>query len=667
MWYVYDNDFYGVTFSNPFKTKGKPVSGGQLPKFSLGGEYGKDGKFITKNVKFDIESQTKFGVTLKYEGGKTAHMDKSTLKKGASTIVGMSEQWKDQTMVQGFNYANPAFNRKAKPTLYSLERDLKSGNLSSGYSVPPALTHPGFDSEEDRAKKILAINKAGLESRRKVRQSEKIKYVSQSFGTNPNVDIANRIRKDIGLRPITYKTVRKGKGRYTPTVGVWDSTGKYLGDKSPEGFLTDHYKKESVVDWAKDYGLKMKEDDTIKVRGRERTQLVYSRSGGKIIGRSIVDITKIKEVKAKTKPQKTVVLYDRFQRERDVKKEKYQKFYTPLESEDQAEYDLLDKKIKGLISKHEKSIASKHTSFKRIKLRGHYQTARAKSYEKSIELDKKAIVKIKLENKKDIDRMADIKENQEMAKYRYYTISSDDFVDMQKHKDTLIDVIESRRSNQQSIIDTLNLTTSTIKKESRIKRLIPTLESTHDKLDTKKDILKSDIMSYNWRPHISKTYFGSDKIQGESHVGVVIDDIGGIRDNFWAQDVRKLVKKTKLYEGGLKEKITEKEKQYKDIVIAEDDSLVETYNKKQSKEMKLAEKVYLERSLTETMKQREEIDKKRKEKEYYDIQNVQAAIVRTPTNVRGRQSLKTFSQTRRSNLTKKRTRGGRNTLGGLVI
>ena len=249
--------------------------------------------------------------------------------------------------------------------------------------------------------------------------------------------------------------------------------------------------------------------------------------------------------------------------------------------------------------------------------------------------------------------------------YNYYGISDDSFESYEGYKQNLLSTIGGRRANQETIIKQLGIEEDTIDKKDRSGSLIPELEKTNELLDEKATGLKDKIDTYDWRGKIAKESFGSDKITGDSHVGHVLQSYGGeVRgDAYYAQDVGKLIRKTKRYERQLEQQIEDKSKEVEGIKLDKTDSLVEFYNAKSNKEYGEASQEYLEKSLKLTQEEREELEKARQS---HGWATNQSAVRRSgPRTSRGRPSLKDVSKRRRYR--NRRTRGGKDTLGGLVV
>jgi len=249
--------------------------------------------------------------------------------------------------------------------------------------------------------------------------------------------------------------------------------------------------------------------------------------------------------------------------------------------------------------------------------------------------------------------------------YNYYGISDDSFESYEGYKQNLLSTISGRRSNQEEIIKQLELDTDTIDKKDRTKNKIPTLEKTNETLDTHATELKDKIDDYDWQGKIAQESFGSDTITGDSHVGHVLQSYGGeVRGStYYAQDVGKLIRKTKRYERQLERQIEEKSKEVEGIKLDKTEPLVEFYNDKSNKEYGEASQEYLEKSLKLTQEEREELEKARRA---HAFGTGQPAVRRGGSRKsRGKPSLKDVSKRRRYR--NRRTRGGKDTLGGLVV
>jgi len=251
--------------------------------------------------------------------------------------------------------------------------------------------------------------------------------------------------------------------------------------------------------------------------------------------------------------------------------------------------------------------------------------------------------------------------------HNYYGITDDDFSAFKEHKDYLLGDISYRRSNQKEIIDRLKLDAKTIEQKDRSESIIPTLESDIDTLDTKSTVIKKQLGEYDWQKNISQDAFGTDTIQGESHVSGVLDSYGGqVRGgNYYTQDVGNLVRKTKAYESELETEIKQQTSEIESIEPDETESLVEYFNDKSTKENAIASKDYLSKSLELTKEDRIKLEKARNASAFNA--NQQATIARPKkTRSRGKPSLRQ-SSSQGGQYKNTRTRGGQNNLGGLVI
>jgi hypothetical protein len=251
--------------------------------------------------------------------------------------------------------------------------------------------------------------------------------------------------------------------------------------------------------------------------------------------------------------------------------------------------------------------------------------------------------------------------------HNYYGVTDDDFSAFKEHKDYLLGDISYRRSNQKEIIDRLKLDAKTIEQKDRSDNIIPVLESDIDTLDTKSTVIKKQLGEYDWQKNISQDAFGTDTIQGESHVSGVLDSYGGqVRGgNYYAQDIGNLVRKTKAYESELETKIKQQTSQIESIEPDETESLVEYFNDKSTKENTIASKNYLSKSLELTKEDRIKLEKARNASAFNA--NQQATIAKPKkTRSRGKPSLRRPSS-QGGQYKNTRTRGGQNNLGGLVI
>jgi len=250
--------------------------------------------------------------------------------------------------------------------------------------------------------------------------------------------------------------------------------------------------------------------------------------------------------------------------------------------------------------------------------------------------------------------------------YNYYAVGDEDFAAFKEHKDYLLGDISYRRSNQKEIIDRLKLDAKTIEQKDRSKSIIPTLESDIDTLDTKSTVIKKQLGEHDWQKGISQDAFGTDTIQGESHVSGVLDSYGGqVRGgNYYVQDVGHLIKNTKEYESELKTEIKQHTSQIESIEPDENDSLVDYFNDKSTKENAIASKDYLTKSLELTKEDRIKLERARDASAYGE--NQQSTRAR-PKQSRGKPNPRKRSSQGGSQYKNTRTRGGQNNLGGLVI
>ena len=210
---------------------------------------------------------------------------------------------------------------------------------------------------------------------------------------------------------------------------------------------------------------------------------------------------------------------------------------------------------------------------------------------------------------------------------------------------------------------------------------------------------------------VSKAWFGSPTIEGDSFVGHVNQQMGGIRGGaYWVQDVRKLLRKTKEHEVTMKEKIDDRKTKLIELQLEQsrldeahrslrpeittavekgvkhgsggvDDALQKRlvsssqtlYDTNELVAITKTEQEYLEKSLKKTIEEREELEKQRKVREYNQLQgNVgSGSPKRSGYSSPGRPSLKQVSRTStgssgiNTQQSKKRARR-KEGLGGLV-
>jgi len=253
----------------------------------------------------------------------------------------------------------------------------------------------------------------------------------------------------------------------------------------------------------------------------------------------------------------------------------------------------------------------------------------------------------------------------EVEEYQYYSVLDSDFASYKDYKQNVISAIDDRRINQQFVIDSMNSDTETVDDKDRSASLIPTLETTYTNLDDKASVLKDEVGEYDWQKKISQEQFGTDTIQGDSHISHVLDSYGGqVRGgSYYSQDVGKLVKRSKSYEDSLESTIKQKQKDIDSIELDTTEDLTDYYTDKTDKEYEIANKDYLSKSLALTKEDRAELEYQRRSQGMGNNQEAQQYKV---SSSRGRPSLKQKSQSS-GQYKNKRTRGGRNNLGGLVI
>ena len=617
---------------NPFDLshKYKPIySNKELPQFSITGSWADSGKWNNQGVSFSItqrpdtknvvvtpqgkklkQIENKTGIyttsewmnpeTMKKETKVGGWIHKDTLKKGADTLLGMNKQV-DQfgNVVRGDNYANPDFYAYEKgQEKKKIQHDLyeKTGGLlgvkkpkSVGTNKPNTESKPGPGGTTTDS-----TNYGESATSDRVTKISVGRMVSSlaSMRRNPNLPIANEIRKNLGMKELYAHAPWRRKGRYSPARWVVSTKrrsksrgyrSQHIDAESPEQFLTSFYKQQAVVDWGKEQGLKLDETDTGKFRTGSYAVGQYwtHNSNRRLVGYG--EKTTYRTGAPENKDQITQVLYNKLSNKAGEKKRKYETYY---------------------------------------------------------------------------------KTDPEIENFYYYGITDKSFESYEKYKQDLISGIDTRRTNQEYIITDLGIDVKTVEKKDRSKKLIPTLEATTETLDDKASVLKDEISDYDWQKKISQETFGTDTIQGDSHVGHVLDSYGGkIRGgDYYVQDAGRLIKKTKKYEDEIKSQIKESQKVIKDIEPDKTEGLVDFYVDVRDEENAKASEDYLSRSLELTVDERKQLEQSRKAQMFGS--NTSARSGYTPTQSRGRPSLKSFSKRQYKN---RRTRGGKNTLGGLVV
>jgi hypothetical protein len=254
--------------------------------------------------------------------------------------------------------------------------------------------------------------------------------------------------------------------------------------------------------------------------------------------------------------------------------------------------------------------------------------------------------------------------------YEFYGVTDKDFASYDSYKKELVTDIGYRRENQEFIIGDLKLDTKTISKEDRNKHLIPTLVKTWGTLDTTASTLKKQVSDYDWKKRIRQDTYGKDTIQGHSMIGTVLDSYDGeLRGgDYYAQDVGKLVKRTKSYETAIKSELEKKKTAIQNMKVDETGDLGQYYFDKSNKEYAIADEEYTSKSLAKTVEDRKMFEKQKKQLDYNKLQGGHNVSLHMGGGSRSaRPSLKEASRRNTGGSGKTRTRGGQNTLGGLVI
>lgn len=516
-----------------------------------------------------------------------------------------------------------------------------------------------YNEEQNQTVEEMRIAEQGyLANRMTKKSSARVANEKAFFDSDPYLSEANVIRSDLGLSPIEGRTrVRRSSAsqgtRYAFDGGTFDKLGKVKEKITPVDYLVDFYRKEDVVNWGKGHGLKVDENDkgTFRTGSYIKDNYWTHNNRRRFTGRSVVQTYGKK--KPENESEKTVFLYDKFMGGLGEKTSRYKTYYNPIDTEKVEE-------LKKATDEYEKQkkYQDKVVRGAQSKYQGRSQIGAVAYAKKQKDLRKELEKTNVLEQKK-------IKKQQELdnLNLEYYAASDQTFDNFEQYKQGIISNIDQRTTNQEYVIDTLDLDSKALERKDREDYLIPTLEGVEDNLDTKDVVLKKDIRGHDWQKKISQDTFGTDTIQGESHVSAVLAKGGGkIRSGaYYSQDVGKLVRDTKKYESDMKLEIKQKDVDISNITISEDDSLAGYYSDTHNKEHEKASKDYLSKSLVLTEEERLELEHARRQQAMgSDVPSQRRRV----TQSAGRPSLKSVSKRQYKN---KRTRGGMSTFGGLVI
>jgi hypothetical protein len=154
-------------------------------------------------------------------------------------------------------------------------------------------------------------------------------------------------------------------------------------------------------------------------------------------------------------------------------------------------------------------------------------------------------------------------------------------------------------------------------------------------------------------------------------IGTVLDSYDGeLRGgDYYAQDVGKLVKRTKSYETAIKSELEKKKTAIQNMKVDETGDLGQYYFDKSNKEYAIADEEYTSKSLAKTVEDRKMFEKQKKQLDYNKLQGGQNISLYSGAGRRASHSpsLKSFSRRNSGGGGQKKTRGGQNTLGGLVV
>ena len=620
-------------FTLDHKFKGKPVSSKNdgLPDFSVEGNWS-DGSWQNTGISFDMigedrhQGNAKFikdslkganitsdstkpkGIMLSVDG-QQRWMNQDTLVKGTNTLVGMAEQVDAKgNVVQGKNYANPEFGRALAQQAADKQQQQHKQDLYKltggllGKAPPPPKKETGNKGSTGSSGSSSGESTTNYD--------DLVSGKGRSYGKSYSGSKASRRSKAYWNKAQAFKT--------DPSVRAANLIQSKLG-RDP---LRDSWTRFG-------YGNRMQQADYKK--GAKNIIDNYNTKTGLINWAKTIDPehAQVDKDEMITKTFSTVISSEQ---KANVYRTKY------------------GSRVTGYYWQH--TYAYDDRTVKKYGNEGAIMDA---TYEK--------IMKKSQDNKKKYGTYYE--RDPEVKDYQYYTVSDTDFTSYEDYKQQLISAIGNRSTNQQYVIDTIESDTKTVEKKDRSDNIIPQLENTYTVLDDKASVLKDEVGDYDWQKKISQDQFGTDTIQGDSHIGQVLESYGGkVRGGgYYSQDVGKLVRKSKSYETALESQIKQKQDEIDKIELDKTEELTEYYTDKTDKEYGIANKLYLSKSLELTREERAELEYQRRAQ---GMGGNQEAMQYRPQTSRGRPSLKQKSK-ESGQYKNKRTRGGKNNLGGLVI
>ena len=673
------NDPFALTHKYQGKPKStKKDSKSLIPSFSLTGgfsanlndrtssnQFNKEGYgtgFTPKSVSWDIVKPNK--VTGPGSEGlqlSSGYINKDTLKKGTHTILGISKQV-DQfgNVIRGKNYANPDFYayEASQDKLKENERIMDNWYDATGGTAgqqkqnkvgtnKPKPKEPVSQERKDAMSKNVAANN---EIRR---QSRRLDFIS-NMGRNPTVAEANKIQEELGRGKVGYQKVYRGYSKVRFDMQF---------DKDPSAIIDDYQKKQYVNEWAQKIdpeSAKLDPNRTVSVvdkkSGYTATRYWTHNNRKRAVGTYYVNTSTYKDVlvsEHSSKGDKMDMVFKKVQDVSKKKKDRYETYFRPVDD------SVIDGKLDSLR-------ASKKAGASYVKMNSFdfYRGGGVNGpYAKKIQAIN---MQSDISHAKSMKELKSLELEKEYGQYTYYALTEQTFGDYETNKQDMTEETNRRRFNQEVVIDELNLKDrKSIKDVDRSKHLLETLEGSLDELDVKKEVLQKDIDKHDWQKQISQETFGTDEIQGNSHILDVQNNTGQeLRGGaYYSQDAGKLIRQTKEYE---KEMLIASEglgKKIKDNIITQDQELPNYYVETEQKEYDVANKDYLEKSLELTKEERKLLEKQRRAQ---GMSGGQKATQYKVSSSRGRPTLKQKSQ-QSSQYNNKRTRGGRNTFGGLVV
>jgi hypothetical protein len=248
----------------------------------------------------------------------------------------------------------------------------------------------------------------------------------KSGGGASTMQSANSIRAQLGQKPIEVKTRRRRQGRYTTYTTA-----------DPVGVLNEHYRKQSLVKWAKEHGLEIDPNKEVTIQtGIKTMKKSYSRvihNGRRVYGSYNYDVPITKKVKFKDAPSayKTNFLFEKLGKESSVKKERYLKLYEPLDKDLNSQIAELESKISELRSTEKKMTFYRYRS----------GSPASRAQGKAVAPIRDAISKATAQKK-------ELEATRGNVQYNYYSIDDEELKQAEQYKQDLVSGIDELNKTQ---------------------------------------------------------------------------------------------------------------------------------------------------------------------------------------------------------------------------